>query len=75
MAFPQIVDADTKNGVQASMPAVFDGEFAPSATSKPGYGENGGSGIVGMASTADHVLRVTTTNAQTVTITVWGYEV
>lgn len=55
--------------------ALFDGEFAPSATSKPGYGENAGGGIVGMASAADHILRVTTTNAQTVTITVWGYEV
>lgn len=55
--------------------ALFDGEFAPSSTSKPGYGENAGGGIVGMASTADHILRVTTTNAQTVTITVWGYEV
>lgn len=50
--------------------AIFDGEFAPSATSKPGFAQTG----IFVASTADHILRYTTTNAQTVTITVWGYE-
>ena len=51
---------------------LFDGEFAPSATNKPGV-------FVAfptpMRGTVDYVLRVTTTNAQSVTITVWGYEI
>ena len=52
--------------------AIFDGEFAPSATNKPGVIMSFPTPVRG---TADHVLRVTTTNAQTVTITVWGYEI
>lgn len=52
--------------------AIFDGEFAPSATNKPGVVMSFPTPIRG---TTDFVLRVTTTNAQTVTITVWGYEV
>lgn len=52
--------------------AVFDGEFAPSATNKPGVIMTLPTPIRG---TNDFVLRVTTTNAQTVTITVWGYEI
>jgi len=52
--------------------AVFDGEFAPSATNKPGVIMTLPTPIRG---TADYVLRVTTTNAQTVTFTVWGYEI
>jgi len=52
--------------------AVFDGEFAPSATSKPGvYIAH----QVHPRGAADFVLRVTTTNAQSVTVNVWGYEV
>ena len=51
--------------------AAFDGEFAPSATSKPGVVQTGAF----PASTIDHVLRVTTSAAITVTVTVWGYEV
>jgi hypothetical protein len=52
--------------------AIFDGEFAPSATNKPGVIMSFPTPIRG---TTDFVLRVTTTNAQTVTITVWGYEI
>ena len=52
--------------------AIFDGEFAPSATNKPGVIMSFPTPIRG---TNDFVLRVTTTNAQSITITVWGYEV
>jgi len=52
--------------------AVFDGEFAPSATNKPGVIMTFPTPIRGAA---DYLLRVTTTNAQTVTFTVWGYEI
>ena len=52
--------------------AVFDGEFVPTATNKPGYGMTF---PVGQRGTADYILRVTTTNAQSVTINVWGYEI
>jgi len=52
--------------------AVFDGEFAPTNTNKPGVIMSFPTPIRG---TADYVLRVTTTNAQTVTFTVWGYEI
>lgn len=52
--------------------AVFDGEFAPSATNKPGFAQNFATHLRGAA---DFVLRVTTTNAQSVTINVWGYEI
>lgn len=51
---------------------VFDGEFAPSATNKPGFAQNFATHLRGAA---DFVLRVTTTNAQSVTINVWGYEI
>jgi hypothetical protein len=52
--------------------AVFDGEFAPTATNKPGVIMSFPTPIRG---TTDYLLRVTTTNAQTVTFTVWGYEI
>lgn len=52
--------------------AVFDGEWAPSTTNKPGVFVAFPTPVRG---TADFVLRVTTTNAQSVTINVWGYEV
>lgn len=52
--------------------AVFDGEFAPSATNKPGVIMTFPTPLRG---TADYVLRVTTTNAQSITFNVWGYEV
>ena len=51
---------------------VFDGEFAPSATNKPGFAMTF---PVQVRGTADYVLRVTTTNAQSITINVWGYEI
>ncbi len=52
--------------------AVFDGEFVPTATNKPGVIMTFPTPIRG---TTDYLLRVTTTNAQTVTFTVWGYEI
>ena len=51
---------------------LFDGEFAPSNTNKPGVYVAYPTPCRG---TADYVLRVTTTNAQSVTFTVWGYEI
>lgn len=51
---------------------VFDGEFVPTATNKPGFAMTY---PVGQRGTADYVLRVTTTNAQSVTVNVWGYEI
>jgi hypothetical protein len=52
--------------------AVFDGEFAPSATNKPGVIITFPTPVRG---TADFVLRVTTTNAQSIIFNVWGYEI
>jgi hypothetical protein len=52
--------------------AIFDGEFAPSVTNKPGVIMTFPTPIRGPV---NFTLRVTTTNAQTVTITVWGYEI
>ncbi len=52
--------------------ALFDGEFAPTNTNKPGV-------YVAfpfpMRGATDHVVRVTTTNAQSVTVNVMGYEI
>ncbi len=53
-------------------PAIFDGEFVPSATNKPGVIMSFPTPIRGPVG---EYLRITTTNAQTVTITVWGYEI
>lgn len=52
--------------------ALFDGEFAPSNTNKPGLYVTFPFPVRGAA---DHIVRVTTTNAQSVTITVMGYEI
>ena len=52
--------------------AIFDGEFAPSATNKPGVYI---AFPTPMRGTADYVLRLTTTNAQSITVNVWGYEI
>ena len=52
--------------------AVFDGEFAPTATNKPGIFVTFPTPIRG---TNDFVLRLTTTGAQSITVSVWGYEV
>jgi hypothetical protein len=51
--------------------AIFDGEFAQSATNKPGVILTPSVPYVGAT---DFVLRVTTTNAQSVRFNVWGYE-
>lgn len=51
---------------------LFDGEFAPSGTNKPGVYATFPTPIRG---TADFVLRLTTTNAQSITVTVYGYEI
>lgn len=51
---------------------VFDGEFVPTATNKPGFAMTFQTPLRG---TADYVLRVTTTNAQSITVNVWGYEI
>lgn len=54
--------------------AIFDGEFAPSATLKPGVMQTKESGWP--AAAADDILRVTTSAAiNPITITVWYYEV
>jgi hypothetical protein len=53
-------------------PAIFRGEFAPSATSKPGTQMLG---FVYQSTTADHILRVTTSAAMTVYIQLEGYEI
>ena len=51
--------------------AIFDGEFAPSSTLKPGALQTG----LWIAGTADDRLRVTDSAAiNPLTITVWGYE-
>lgn len=52
--------------------AVFDGEFAPSNTNKPGVYIAFPTPLRG---SVNYVLRVTTTNAQSVTVNVWGYEI
>lgn len=51
--------------------ALFDGEWAPSATNKPGLYVTYPTPPTG---TSDFVLRLTTTNAQSINVTVWGYE-
>lgn len=53
--------------------AIFDGEFAPSSTLKPGVVQT--PVVPYLSPTADYILRVTTSAAMTVTVTVWGYEV
>lgn len=52
--------------------AIFDGEFAPSATLKPGVVQSG----LWIAPGADFDLRVTeSANINPLTVTAWGYEV
>ena len=52
--------------------AIFDGEFAPSATLKPGVVQTG----LWIASAADHEVHLTTSAAiNPLTVTLWGYEV
>jgi len=53
--------------------AVFDGEFAPSSTLKPGVVET--SSIHGWKGNIDDILRVTDSAAiNPITVNVWGYE-
>ena len=52
--------------------AIFDGEFAPTATNKPGVYV---AFPTPMRGTADYTLKLTTTGAQSITINVWGYEI
>jgi hypothetical protein len=54
-------------------PAIFRGEFAPSANSKPGVVKS--FTVPFVSTTADHVLRVTTSAAMTVYVQVDGYEI
>lgn len=54
-------------------PVVFRGEFAPSATSKPGVVKN--FKVPFVSSTTDHVLRVTTSAAMTLYVQINGYEI
>lgn len=54
-------------------PAIFDGEFAPSATLKPGFTASFAEGWT--SGTANDLLRYTTSAAMTITITAWGYEI
>jgi len=52
--------------------AIFDGEFVPTATNKPGVYV---AFPTPMRGTTDYTLKLTTTGAQSITINVWGYEI
>lgn len=54
-------------------PAIFRGEFAPSATAKPGMVKS--FNVPYYSTTVDHVLRVTTSAAMTIYVQVNGYEI
>ena len=54
-------------------PVVFRGEFAPSATAKPGAIKT--FAVPFVSSTIDHILRITTSAAMTVYVQVNGYEI
>jgi hypothetical protein len=54
-------------------PVVFRGEFAPSATAKPGVVKN--FAVPFVSSTVDHILRITTSAAMTVYVQINGYEI
>lgn len=54
-------------------PAVFRGEFAPSANSKPGVVKS--FNVPYVSTTVDHILRVTTSSAMTVYVQCNGYEI
>jgi hypothetical protein len=51
--------------------AIFDGEFAPSATLKPGWSAQG----LWIGPAADSELHLTSVGDIDLTVTVWGYEV
>lgn len=54
-------------------PVVFRGEFAPSATAKPGVVKS--FAVPWMSSTVDHILRITTSAAMTLYVQINGYEI
>ena len=54
-------------------PVIFRGEFAPSATVKPGAVKS--FNVPFVATTVDHILRVTTSAAMTVYVQLNGYEI
>jgi hypothetical protein len=54
-------------------PALFRGEFSPSATAKPGIAKV--MTVPFISTTADHILRVTTSAAMTIYVQVNGYEI
>jgi hypothetical protein len=54
-------------------PVIFRGEFSPTASSKPGVVKT--YRVPFVATTADHILRVTTSAAMTVYIQITGYEI
>jgi hypothetical protein len=54
-------------------PVVFRGEFAPTATAKPGAVKS--FAVPWMSSTVDHLLRITTSAAMTLYVQVNGYEI
>ena len=68
----QGASADTTYTVGTD-PVVFRGEFAPSATARPGAIKT--FAVPFVSSTVDHILRVTTSAAMTVYIQVNGYEI
>jgi len=68
----QGASADTSYTVGTD-PVIFRGEFAPSSTSKPGVVK--AFNIPYVSTTADHILRVTTSAAMTVYVQVNGYEI
>lgn len=68
----QGASADTTYTVGTD-PVVFRGEFAPSTTARPGVVKN--FKVPFVSTTADHILRVTTSAAMTVYIQVQGYEI
>jgi hypothetical protein len=68
----QGASADTTYTVGTD-PVLFRGEFAPSATAKPGVVKS--LNIPFVSTTADHILRVTTSAAMTIYVQVNGYEI
>lgn len=56
-----------------SDPTIFRGEFAPSTTTRPGVVKS--FNVPYLSTTADHILRVTTSAAMTIYVQVNGYEI
>lgn len=67
----EAADGDTSYA-RGTDPAIFDGEFNPTSTTKPGVVQNG----LWIASNVDRDLRVTDSAAiNPLTVNVWGYEI